>query len=277
MILELLEYCFTPASRVARKLGFLKSSIQVRSRYTRCRGAWESHLRNTRSAIESAVHACATRRRVVLLGAGLLHDIPLETLSSAFEEVLLVDIVHTLGTRRASKRFANVHPIPADVTECAELLLAARDPKKPVPKPSPALLLDDTRVDLTISVNLLSQLGWIPGRVLEGFRHESEIDELKSHLIHAHLEYLRRVPGRSALITDFEWSRHPANRPRNKPLSQWSVLQGVRLPAADQTWEWNIAPAPEKEADVDWVARTAFFCDWKAASCHITSRKAGSH
>lgn len=265
MILELLEYYLTPATRQARKLGFVKSSIQVRSRYARCRNAWESHLQHTRSAIECAVRACTSRRRVVLLGAGLLHDIPLETLSSAFEEVLLVDMVHTLGSRLASRHFSNVHRITADITACAEFLFKARHSQNPLPKPSPTLFLENSRVDLTISVNVLSQLGWIPGQVLEGFRQETEIDELKTHLIRAHLEYLRRTPGRSALITDYEWSRFDAQAPRKNALSRWSVLQTVRLPAADRTWDWNIAPAPEKEAAVDWVAHTAFFCDWKTA------------
>jgi hypothetical protein len=43
------------------------------------------------------------------------------------------------------------------------------------------------------------------------------------------------------------------------------VIQGYRLPAPDRTWEWRIAPAPERELNYDFVASVAFFRDWKAS------------
>jgi hypothetical protein len=176
-----------------------------------------------------------------------------------------VDAVHTLAARFASHHFSNVHRITADVTGCAAYLKEARNPKTPLPQSIPALLLEDTSIDLILSVNLLSQLGWIPGQILDGFRTEEEIDAFKSHLIRAHLDYLRRLPGRTALITDFTWSRYPSATARQEPLSRWSVLQEVRLPPPTRTWDWEIAPAPEKEKGVDWVAHVAFFTDWKRA------------
>jgi hypothetical protein len=266
VILELLEYWITPASRLARKLGFLRSSLQVRSRYLRCRDAWESHLQNTRSAILSALESCKSRRTVVILGGGLVHDIPLAPLCAAFEKVLLVDAVHTLHARFHTRQFSNVERLTVDITGCADQLLASRTSGVPLPKIVPRLLLEDGRVDLTISVNVLSQLGWIPGQILEGYRSEEEIDAFKSQLIRAHLAYLRQVPGRSVLITDHAWSRFPAGGDRRHALSHWSVLQEVRLPKADRCWDWDIAPAPEKEPGVDWVAHAVFFADWKTCS-----------
>lgn len=266
MILEFLEYCLTPASRLSRALGFVRSSIQVKSRFSRCRKQWEPHLENTRNAILSAVESCSRRGTVAVLGAGLLHDIPLGALSRAFGRVLLVDAVHPLSSRVRSGRFRNVIRVTADLTECAHLLRASRNPRVAIPRPMPRFLLHEGCVDLVLSVNVLSQLGWIPSEVLRGHRTEEEIGQLKSHLVRAHLEYLRSFSGRVSLVTDFEWCRFRVGGPRGEPDACWSVLQGVDLPRPDGMWEWEIAPAPEKEADADLVARVGYFGDWKQAS-----------
>ena len=266
MILELLEYCLTPASGAARRLGYLRSSIAVRSRFSRCRRAWEGHLRHTREAILRGISSCVSRRTAVVLGAGLVNDIPLAELSAAFENVLLVDAVHTWGARWASRGFPNVRRVTADLTACAETLRGLRDSAIPLPAPFPTFFLEDTSVDLVLSVNVLSQLGWIPGRVLEGYRSEEEIRALQAHLVRAHLEYLKRLPGRVVLVSDQAWSRYPASEPRGAPASSWSVVQDVPLPEPDQSWDWEIAPAPEKEVGVDWVAHVVCFGDWKRSS-----------
>lgn len=54
MIVEFLEYTITPCSAIARSMGFLKSSIEVRARYRRCRSAWQAHLDRTRESILEA-------------------------------------------------------------------------------------------------------------------------------------------------------------------------------------------------------------------------------
>ena len=264
MILELLEYLMSSCSKTGRTMGFLSSSIQVRARYRRCGKAWAGHIENTRRVVLKAAAQAPRRRRVAVLGAGLLHDIPLEELSANFKEVMLVDIVHPWSSRIAARRFRNVTQIAADLTGVmAQLERAARTPGSPLPVSRPVLFLDDPDLDLTLSVNLLSQLSHVPGKYLRGLRDEPTIAAFQRRLIEAHLEYLRRLPGRTALITDIAVRRLT----RGEPVAEeWDPLHGVRLPPPELTWEWRLAPSPEIGRGIDVCTTVAAYTDWKRAS-----------
>lgn len=205
----------------------------------------------------------------MLFGAGLVHDIPLRELSRMFEEVVLVDIVHTLSSRLQTAAFANVSRISADVTETVDRLPELARTSGKLPTHLPELFLLDERVDFTVSVNLLSQLGWVPGWYLKRSHTKSAIEEFQRHLVNAHLEYLRIIPGHTSLITDYQWQTIPTTDAQTRlglTASQpWEVLQGHRLPTPDKTWDWDIAPAPERDPDYNFVASVAFFRDWKAS------------
>jgi hypothetical protein len=64
----------------------------------------------------AAAERAPGRRKALLFGAGLLHDIPLRALAARFEEVVLADIVHALPSRLAARRFPNVRLLTLDVT-----------------------------------------------------------------------------------------------------------------------------------------------------------------
>jgi hypothetical protein len=263
MILELLEYVMSPCLPTARSMGFLASAIQVRARYRRCRMAWAPHIAQTRRAILESVARCPSRRKVVVLGAGLLHDIPLQELSEAFAEVVLVDIVHPLSSRVAAWRFPNVTQICADVTEVMEpLRRAARRYDTPLPHSHPVRFVRDPELDLTVSVNLLSQLSHVPEKYLEKLRNEAAIEAFSRHLIEAHLDYLLRLPGHTALITDVAGRRIARS---GGTLEAWDPLCGVSLPPAQDTWQWHLAPSPEFARGIDVFTTVAAYTDWKAA------------
>ncbi len=263
MILELLEYLLTPCPPAARSMGFPASTIQVRTRYRRCKRVWAPHLQNTRNIILEAASRCPNRRKVAVLGSGLLYDIPLRELSLAFHEVLLVDIVHPWSSRMAAGRFRNVKLITADVTEAMEpLLQIIRTPGAPLPTSHPVRFLHDTELDLTVSVNTLSQIPHLPGEYLDVRLDEATIDAFLKHLIEAHLDYLRRLPGHTALITDRAVRRTTRS---NGHVEEWDALHGVRLPSADYTWEWLLAPSPEVARGIDLSTIVAAYVDWKKA------------
>lgn len=246
-------------------MGFLTSTIQVRSRYKRCKQAWQPHLERTRAAILDAAGRASRRRMALLFGAGLLHDIPLRELAAGFEEVVLADIVHSLPCRLAALRFPNVRLLTLDVTAVMDRLpQVRRKPSTPLPVSAPVAFLGETRLDFTVSVNVLSQLGWVPGLFLEGKVPGAQLTAFQRSLVLAHLEYLRRLPGHSALITDASWSARP--REAGAATREWGVLQGVSLPEADCAWEWAIAPAPERERDADYAAKVRGYLDWKRAA-----------
>lgn len=271
MILELLEYLTSSCSKTARSMGFLTSSLQVRARFRRCGRAWLPHIQQTRRVILEAAAGCRDRRKAVVLGAGLLHDIPLKELSQLFEEVVLVDIVHPLLSRLSCIRFRNVRQLAADVTGIMEELPEiARIPDAPLPVSHPHLFLDDPRVDLTLSVNLLSQLSHVPTRYLDGRRDEQAIDAFVKHLVEAHLDYLCRLPGRTTLVTDIAVRRDVREE---SLVEEWDSLFGVQLPPAEYSWEWHLAPSPELGRGIDVVTTVAAYTDWKEAahSCRSAS------
>ena len=253
-------------------MGFLTSSIQVAARHARCAAQWKPHLMRTKAAILDAAARAQNRRIAVLFGAGLLHDIPLGELSSMFEEVVLVDVVHTLRTRFVARRFSNVRLRALDITGVAtQLSKVARCRSETLPRSEPRIFLNEKRLDLGISVNLLSQLSWVPGRFLKGIRAEEEVAQMQKHLLEAHLDYLRRLPGHTALITDVRWRtelRSGAGVGVELATPEgWDVLQGVSLPPAASVWDWHIAPAPERSAYLDYIATVQAYTDWKHCRC----------
>jgi hypothetical protein len=143
--------------------------------------------------------------------------------------VILVDVVHPLSVYLTTLRYRNVKLVRADVTETAvELAEAAKDPHKPLPHAEPQLFCDDPLVDYVVSVNLLSQLPYVPAHYLEKkSRPESEVDAYARDLIKSHLDYLKRLPGVVTLITDVE--KLKVNR-AGDVVEQFDILYGASLP-----------------------------------------------
>lgn len=265
MILEWLESLATPAPRWVRSLGFVRSSVAVRSRFLRCQEAWQSHLQKTKALILEAAARCPQHRTAVLLGAGLLHDLPLRELDDLFEQVLLVDIVHPLSTRWALREYRSIHPHFCDVTGVMhQLEHCQKHPDLPLPISKPNAFLDQPEVDLLVSINLLSQLGCVSSKSLSAHRPPEQIQHFQQQLVEAHLAYLQKAPGHAALISDFAWSRIPTN---GGPPQTWSLFEHLQwpVPSFEHHWNWNIAPAPERERDHHFVAHVCGFPDWKSA------------
>jgi hypothetical protein len=264
MILELIEYLMTPCPAEVRSMGFLASSMQVRARARRCRRAWAPHLANTKRAVLGAVERCPRRRVCVVLGAGLLHDIPVRELSEAFGKVVLVDVVHLWLSRLAVRRFRNVEQLAADATEVMEKVWTMHmAPGGAFPESHPMRFMDAEDLDLTISVNLLSQLPYVPSKVLRGRCDDAALDAFLRQLVKAHLDYLARLPGHTALITDV--AMRSLATESGEELERTDLLRGVALPPPDAAWEWRIAPSPEVERGVDVVSDVACYFDWKSA------------
>ena len=255
LLFDLLEYARTPCSREAREMGFLTASLQTQARCRRCYRAWDPHVVETRRIIFQEAEACPQKRKVVILGAGIVHDVPVVALAAMFDEVVLVDMVFLRATRKEVAGLKNVRCVEADVTGILHAL--SRDPAAPLPRSQPALFLDDPAVDFTLSVNLLSQLPVIPKRYLR--REESAgLNEWSRHLQAAHLDYLRALPGRVTLISDTGGMHRDRS---GKIVHEWDNLHGLAMPKPDAEWKWKIAPAPEADRKLDHVFRVGAWFD----------------
>jgi hypothetical protein len=255
-----------PPAEYVRALQFDAASAEVEARYKRCAPHWAPHLERTRDAILRAAGLAPQRRRAAILGAGLLHDIPLAALAEWFGEVLLVDVVHSRACRLRASIHPNVRCLEADVTGTAPHLVLARQTGGPLPRIEPDLFQESDAVDFVVSVNLLSQLGCAPASFLAESHAPEEIRSFQRHLVESHLSYLRRFPGHSALITDVAWSSRPLRQPDGPAPQRRDVLHAVCLPPPAETWDWLIAPAPESDPHHDVLAHVAAYPDWKAAN-----------
>jgi hypothetical protein len=273
MILEACQYLVTPASSLARSLGFVSGSLAVRSRYLRCKEAWKPHLDNTRALILEAARRCAVKGKVAVLGGGLLHDVPLRELAAEFEEVYLVDMFHPLCSYVELRGMRNVRRVNADVTGILHLLAdARRSPSAPLPIPRPEAWMDGLAPDLTISLNVLSQLCWAPNKTLGRSHAPAVLEPFLTSVVSSHLQFLAQISGHTALVTDFAWRRTSV---RSRSSEEWEVLQGVPLPPPEAEWEWRIAPAPEREPSHDFTARVAGYPDWKKSGGSIVGVSKG--
>ncbi|HZT83164.1 MAG TPA: hypothetical protein VFA26_23245 [Gemmataceae bacterium] len=266
MLAEWIEHLVTPCPRPVRAMGYLRELIGIKARHARCRAAWAPHLERTRAVILRAAALCPRKRKAVMLGSGLLYDVPLDELAGQFREVVLVDLVHPLGSLWRGRRHENVRLLTADVTATiAEVYRVARTPGASLPRAAPSLFCDDPEVDLVASVNLASQLPYVPTTYLvrKGVHPADAIDAYGRDLISAHFDYLRRLPGVVALVADLEkLTLNEAGRVTQRA----SALRHVPLPWKGEDWVWRLAPAPEADPHYSYYRRVVGIPDIKRAA-----------
>lgn len=246
MLVECLRYVTTPCPRYVRSLGYLRQLIGLESRHRRCRQAWSAHLDSCKSLIFEA--AAQTRGgRILVLGSGLLLDIPLARLAEQAKEVVLADLVHLSPVRRFASRFANVSLTEIDVTGVARAVfeLGAAHEGGELPRCRPSYFLDEG-FDLVVSANLLSQLPLVPLEYLEGLARpfESEaLEEFARSLVLNHLEWLRSFRARVCLITDIERLTYDGDTLVDREDALWGAGTGL----SGREWTWRIAPQGEAD------------------------------
>ncbi len=241
MIAEALAWLATPCPLYVRRLGLLSESIAISARHRRCRQAWSPHLAASRSAIRDAIARTPRRRTALVMGSGALLDVPLADLASSFEKVVLVDLVHPWPARLEARRFSNVTRITDDVSG---MLDSAARGELVRPRPFPALA--DPEVDLAVSLNLLSQLPVAPVRCLDGHVEEEALAKAAQDVVRQHLADLDHARAATLLISDVERVLLARD---GREIERSSLIADLPEPAADRSWWWEIAPAPEADPE----------------------------
>jgi len=122
MLFDFYTNLITSCPQYVRHMGYLYEIIAMRSRHRRNQASWMPHLLKKRRLILSAAKRRQKRNKVVILGSGLLLDVPLLDLTSMFREVVLADIVFLPEIRRTVKRNVNVTLLHLDMTNLAQKL-----------------------------------------------------------------------------------------------------------------------------------------------------------
>ena len=248
----------TPANRMTRRLGLLTESVSLWARGLRQRKAWADHHTRCRAVVAEIIVTLPQRRTAVILGSGMLRDVPIEELSAKFERVLLIDAVHLPPVRLRMHFHRNVDLVTQDLSGVMGWLAGESDRRlDPLPD-----LAADPAVDLVVSANLLSQLAWPVEHWLED--HPAETKRLPADLparcIAWHLADLRRFPGRVVLLSDVEM----IERDRAGAITErLDLMRGISLPPADENWDWPVAPFGEADRDRENIHRVQAWRDFR--------------
>jgi len=240
-----IKYLAIPFPRHLRDMGYDRELRQLGSRKERCRAAWRPHLERTRSLILEAVDRCNRYDKVVIVGSGLLFDIPVAELSERFREVTLVDILHLWQVRAAVSAYSNVRLHPMDITGIVKKVHAAAHGggALQVPECKPEFFLNDG-IDLVVSANILSQLPVLPNGYASRWLNRVSPEQVKGFsrgLVINHLDWLASFTGNVCLIADLERLYCDGEKVVSREQSLW----GVDLPEGGQEWMWELAPRPE--------------------------------
>lgn len=254
MLIEGFHYLTTPVPRAQRSLGYLRESILLMSRSRRCRAAWANHLDAARSAIRLSCADLVRRRTAVILGSGLLDDVPLDDLARCFERVILVDMVHLRPARRAARRYANVTLQVSDLSGCADWLRGEGERCA-----DPVSQFDRDDIDFVVSANCLSQLPILPLDWFES-RNRPPPVELGRSIVARHLEGLSRLRARVCLVADTE---QVTDNREGHVVERFDLLHGIHLPDPDRSWIWEIAPFGEAGRHRRERHRVRAYFDWR--------------
>ena len=244
MILEALHYAATWPVTPQEFRPHVKSSVSLWSRANRCATAWAEHEENSRDFIRAAMSGLKRRRTAVVLGSGLLRDVPIRDLAKGFDTVVLVDLVHLAGVRAGllARRISNVRLISRDLSGLGDA--RAGKPVEPL-----SFLRQVPYLDFVVSANLLSQIVVGARRSLSGMPEATQ-EEVLQALVRAHLDGLSGLPCESVLISDISY----AVRDRAGQVSEAAdLLCGVTAPEASKRWSWPVAPFGELGRDVEAV------------------------
>jgi hypothetical protein len=251
MLFEAFTYLRTPCAPAFRKMGYGRELIALQARAKRCAAAWQPHLQRTRSMIEGVAEGAGPKGQAVVLGSGILADIPIEVLSQRFERVELVDLCHLPQTRARAKAFGNVTLRTADVNGLADALVAwVAKGAAPDALPSPQPMIGDIlgAADLVVSANLLCQLPLLPLDYIQDKAPRVAEDALRTlarEIVERHIRLLSQAPGRICLISEVERLKGQGPEMSAAQSTLWDAA--VTLPTdgvCDEEWLWDIAPAP---------------------------------
>ncbi|MDO9631870.1 MAG: hypothetical protein Q7I92_08240, partial [Humidesulfovibrio sp.] len=137
MLAEALKYAAARLRGQSDPHGHLAQQVAIWARHKRHSAAWEPHLARARALALASAQACPpdARRTALVLGSGLLLDVPLDELSALFKSVVLADMAFVPEVRARAARLGNVQTLEVDLTGRLGRLPGALD--EPLPTNAP--------------------------------------------------------------------------------------------------------------------------------------------
>lgn len=257
MLAELLLAAVTPASRALRRMGLVTASVGLWSRSRRRSRQWAPHDQRCHAVVEKVMDALPRCRTVVVLGSGLVRDVPVDRLLGTFDRVLLVDAVHLPPVRARFAFQKRVTFVTADLSGLSGWL----DGTAPGRVPPDASILGGEDVDLVISANLLSQIPLGVETFLEARPDRERVlpGDLLAQSVRGHLDDLAKARARVCLLTDVAMEERDR---AGSVTDRLDLMRGVALPRPDEWWDWTVAPFGETDRQREYVHRVHAYVDF---------------
>lgn len=220
--------------------GHLAQQVALWARHRRRRAAWEPHLARCRALALAAANACPpeARRTALVMGSGLLLEVPLEDLSALFHRVVLADMAFVPEVRARAARLGNVETLKIDLTGCLARLSGGLP--RPLPDALAQLATGLPGLDFAYSANLLSQLPLFAlGKAVRL--------EAAQALVRQHLDDLKALDVPACLVTDVT----ERGLRQGQVEYEADLLFGVDPGVSGETWIWNMAPDGEAVRGLD--------------------------
>lgn len=260
MLAELTLSLATRAPAALRRLGLVRESIGLWSRSGRQKAAWADHYARCQQVVTEVVAGMPAGGRVLVLGSGLVRDVPVALLARHFDEVLLVDAVHLPLTRLRLRRYRNLRFVTRDLTGIADWLTGRAGGRVP---PMDDWIADPS-IRLVISANLLSQLP-IPVESWTDRQNRAERfpASLPAEVVGWHLADLARFGCPVCLLSDVEMREEDS---RGRVTSRLDLMRGHKLPKPDAAWDWPVAPLGEADPRHAYVHRVQAWRDFRLSA-----------
>jgi len=251
--------------------GHLAQQVALWARHKRHAAAWAPHMERCRALALAAARACPeeARRTALVLGSGLLLEVPLDGLSALFERVVLADMAFLPEVRARAARLGNVVTLEVDLTGRLDQLdqldrLDRLDRLDTAPSIPPeigtivsggpvesaglaALAAQLPGLDFAYSANLLSQLPLFALAALPSGMEEERRAQLAAELVRQHLDGLRSLGCPACLVTDV------TERGLRRGVVDYEadLLFGVDPGPGGERWTWRMAPRGEAVPGLD--------------------------
>ncbi|MBN9315108.1 MAG: hypothetical protein J0I99_05170 [Devosia sp.] len=237
MLAELRVHAASRRDTPPRFRPYLAEAVRYWSTGLRQSRAWAPHLANARGLIDTGIDDFPVRRTVVVLGAGPLFELPLESLARTFARVVLVDRAHLSAIRPRLARYGNIERQWRDLSPATSV-----DPL--------AFLAGIADLDWVISANLLGSMAL----AAPAGQHRQVIED--------HLAALAALPCPATLITDLDYrvfNRHGV------VLDSADLMHGRFMPRSGLRWKWEAAPFGADQRHTRRVHSVAAWPDWREA------------
>lgn len=240
MILEWLEYFKTRGTQTAKEWGYIYQNVSLKFRARRCAAAWKSHNENCHQLIREHMQKVQPKS-VMVIGSGLLLEVPMEDLLASAEQIYLVDLVHAPEVRKMAAKHPKITLIDKDISgllgvlkKNAGILELRTIPWRQLPDWNMPV------VDLVISANLLSQIPLMISEIIS--MNSDTYADFAQSVRDQHVERLLNQGKSVLLFADFE-TRYIDRDGDLLKLESYDVY--LRSLQAGREWLWEISPYGE--------------------------------